>query len=97
MFKARKVPGIEDLVGTSGYAIIFSVQGPRSAADTMAGGDLDGDPYWVCFNEEVGLALTGVKAVQAFKVRGRSYEPTFKHFFMTTFFPRLPGTSASSA
>ncbi|GAQ80334.1 RNA-dependent RNA polymerase [Klebsormidium nitens] len=37
---------------------VFKIQkvpanGPRSAADMMAGGDLDGDPYWVCFNEEL--------------------------------------------
>lgn len=51
------MPGIEALVGSSGYAIIVSVQGPRSAADMMAGGDLDGDSFWVCFNEEVGLDL----------------------------------------
>jgi hypothetical protein len=63
VFKARKVPGMEELVGTSGYAIIFSVKGGRSAPDMMAGGNLDGDPYWVCFNKEVGyfplLALGG--------------------------------------
>jgi hypothetical protein len=40
VFKARKVPGMEELVGTSGYAIIFSVKGGRSAPDMMAGGEV---------------------------------------------------------
>ena len=35
------------------YCIIFSVKGARSVTDTMAGGDLDGDKYFVCFDETV--------------------------------------------
>lgn len=47
---------MEDLVpvvGNAKYAIFFSCKGPRSVADEIAGGDFDGDMYWVSRNSQV--------------------------------------------
>ncbi|VAH58665.1 unnamed protein product [Triticum turgidum subsp. durum] len=48
---------IQDFVGDSKYAILFPVSGPRSLADEMAGGDFDGDMYWVSRNPQVGYCF----------------------------------------
>lgn len=45
---------IQDFVGDSKFAILFPVSGPRSLANEMAGGDFDGDMYWVSRNPQVG-------------------------------------------
>jgi hypothetical protein len=37
----------------SGHCIVFSTRGFTSVTDTMAGGDLDGDPYLVMFHPTV--------------------------------------------
>ncbi|GBG91179.1 hypothetical protein CBR_g52061, partial [Chara braunii] len=51
---------IRDLgIGAGRYCIIFSTQGPRSITDQMAGSDLDGDKYWVCFNHELVCSFEG--------------------------------------
>lgn len=46
---------IESIVGNSKYAIFFPVTGPRSVADEIAGGDFDGDMYWVSRNHQVRI------------------------------------------
>lgn len=55
ILKATYVEGIEDFVGNAKYAIFFPCKGPRSLADKMAGGDYDGDMYFVSRNPEVGI------------------------------------------
>ncbi|RDX71616.1 putative RNA-dependent RNA polymerase 5, partial [Mucuna pruriens] len=44
---ARYVEKLESYVGHSKYAIFFPCVGTRSVADEIAGGDFDGDLYWV--------------------------------------------------
>uniref|UniRef100_A0A7C8Z5C3 RNA-dependent RNA polymerase n=1 Tax=Opuntia streptacantha TaxID=393608 RepID=A0A7C8Z5C3_OPUST len=44
---AIHIEGLEDIIGCSKYGILFPTKGPRSSTDMMAGGDLDGDMYWV--------------------------------------------------
>ncbi|XBI11519.1 hypothetical protein VPH35_138566 [Triticum aestivum] len=44
---------IQDFVGDSKFAILFPVSGPRSLANEMAGGDFDGDMYWVSRNPQL--------------------------------------------
>uniref|UniRef100_A0A7C9APP8 RNA-dependent RNA polymerase n=1 Tax=Opuntia streptacantha TaxID=393608 RepID=A0A7C9APP8_OPUST len=51
--KATHKKSLEDIVGNSKYGIFFSTKGPRSLADQMAGGDYDGDMYWISRNPEV--------------------------------------------
>lgn len=53
VLKARYVEELESVVGNAKYAIFFSTKGPRSIADEIAGGDYDGDMYWVSKNSEV--------------------------------------------
>eukprot|EP01018_Ginkgo_biloba_P002643 Gb_32086 [translate_table: standard] len=50
VFKATYIEEIEKIVGTSKFAIFFSTQGPRSAADEIANSDFDGDLYWISMN-----------------------------------------------
>lgn len=50
---AIPVEGLKDFVGNSKYGIFFPSKGPRSMADEIAGGDYDGDMYWVSTNTEV--------------------------------------------
>ncbi|KAH9800965.1 putative RNA-dependent RNA polymerase 3 [Citrus sinensis] len=52
VLKATYVKELEDFVGTSKYAIFFPCNGPRSLADEIAGGDFDGDMYFVSRNPE---------------------------------------------
>ncbi|XP_059431763.1 probable RNA-dependent RNA polymerase 3 isoform X2 [Corylus avellana] len=47
VLKATYVKALESFVGNAKYAIFFSCKGPRSLADEIAGGDYDGDMYWV--------------------------------------------------
>lgn len=49
---ARYVEALEDFVGNSKYGIFFPSKGPRSMADEIAGGDYDGDMYWISTNPE---------------------------------------------
>lgn len=58
VLKATYVKELEDFVGTSKYAIFFPCNGPRSLADEIAGGDFDGDMYFVSRNPEVGIYCT---------------------------------------
>lgn len=53
VLKAIYVKELESIVGNAKYAIIFSCKGPRNIVDEMAGGDFDGDPYWVSRNPQV--------------------------------------------
>lgn len=48
---------LEWLPAGSSDCIVFSTKGARSVTDTMAGGDLDGDPYLVIFEPTVRIAL----------------------------------------
>ncbi|TKY44577.1 RNA-dependent RNA polymerase 4 [Spatholobus suberectus] len=47
IMRARYVEELESYVGHSKYAIFFPCVGTRSVADEIAGGDFDGDLYWV--------------------------------------------------
>ncbi|KAL3752550.1 hypothetical protein ACJRO7_000025, partial [Eucalyptus globulus] len=49
---ATYVEALETEVGNSKYAIFFPTSGPRSLADEIAGGDFDGDMYWVSRNPQ---------------------------------------------
>lgn len=53
VLNATYVKAIEDIVGNAKYGIFFPTKGPRSVADEMAGGDFDGDLYWVSRNPEL--------------------------------------------
>lgn len=50
---ARYVEALKDFVGNAKYGVFFPSKGLRSMADEIAGGDYDGDMYWVCRNPEV--------------------------------------------
>ncbi|XP_074273775.1 putative RNA-dependent RNA polymerase 5 isoform X2 [Silene latifolia] len=50
---ARYVKALEEIVGNSKYGIFFPSKGPRSMADEIAGGDYDGDMYWVSRDPEL--------------------------------------------
>ncbi|KAI6679540.1 hypothetical protein NL676_033421 [Syzygium grande] len=53
VLNATYVEALEAKVGNSKYAIFFPTSGPRSLTDEIAGGDLDGDMYWVSRNPEL--------------------------------------------
>ncbi|XP_062090882.1 probable RNA-dependent RNA polymerase 5 isoform X2 [Humulus lupulus] len=53
VLKATYIEELESFVGNAKYAIFFSTKGPRSVADEIAGGDFDGDMYWVSRNPEL--------------------------------------------
>ncbi|KAJ7973799.1 RNA-dependent RNA polymerase [Quillaja saponaria] len=51
--QATYVSKLESYVGNSKYAIFFPCVGSRSIGDEIAGGDFDGDMYWVCKNSQL--------------------------------------------
>ncbi|GKV11675.1 hypothetical protein SLEP1_g22913 [Rubroshorea leprosula] len=53
LLNARYVKELEDFVGQAKFAIFFPCKGPRSLSDQMAGGDLDGDMYFVSRNSQL--------------------------------------------
>ncbi|XP_030527505.1 probable RNA-dependent RNA polymerase 5 [Rhodamnia argentea] len=53
VLNATYVEDLETKVGNSKYAIFFPTSGPRSLTDEIAGGDLDGDVYWVSRNPQL--------------------------------------------
>ncbi|GAU22806.1 hypothetical protein TSUD_142460, partial [Trifolium subterraneum] len=53
IMQARYVEGLESYVGHGKYAIFFPCVGSRSVADEIAGGDFDGDMYWISKNSEL--------------------------------------------
>ncbi|XP_022732295.1 probable RNA-dependent RNA polymerase 3 isoform X2 [Durio zibethinus] len=53
VLNARYVESLEEFVGHAKYAIFFPCKGPRSLADEMAGGDFDGDMYFVSRNPQL--------------------------------------------
>lgn len=55
LLEARYVPELSSFVGNAKYAIFFSRKGPRSIADEIAGGDFDGDTYWISRNPQVDI------------------------------------------
>lgn len=55
VLKAKHVKELDDIVGNAKYAIFFPCKGPRSLADEIAGGDFDGDMFFVSRNPEVSL------------------------------------------
>lgn len=57
VLNATYVEALEAKVGNSKYAIFFPTSGPRSLTDEIAGGDLDGDMYWVSRNPKVGVYM----------------------------------------
>lgn len=58
IMQATYVEGLESYVGHGKYAIFFPCVGPRSVADEIAGGDFDGDMYWVSKNPQVSLSIS---------------------------------------
>lgn len=42
-----------NLGSNASFCIIFSTKGKRSVPDTMGGGDLDGDFFWITFHPEI--------------------------------------------
>ncbi|WRX34924.1 RNA-dependent RNA polymerase [Theobroma cacao] len=53
LLNARYVESLNEYVGHAKYAIFFPCKGPRSLADEMAGGDFDGDTYFVSKNPQL--------------------------------------------
>ncbi|KAJ0031828.1 hypothetical protein Pint_13263 [Pistacia integerrima] len=53
VLKAKHVKELDDIVGNTKYAIFFPCKGPRSVADEIAGGDFDGDMFFVSRNPEL--------------------------------------------
>jgi RNA-dependent RNA polymerase len=58
VLKATYVEALESFIGNAKYAIFFPCKGPRSLADEIAGGDFDGDMYWVSRNPQVGIFIS---------------------------------------
>lgn len=55
VLKATYKKELESVIGNARYSIFFSCKGPRSVADEIAGGDYDGDMYWVSKNPQVSF------------------------------------------
>ncbi|CAH8262793.1 unnamed protein product [Arabidopsis lyrata] len=53
VLKATYVKALEDYVGNSKYAVFFPQKGPRSLGDEIAGGDFDGDMYFISRNPKL--------------------------------------------
>ncbi|KFK40359.1 hypothetical protein AALP_AA3G363700 [Arabis alpina] len=53
VLKATYVQALEEYVGNSKYAVFFSQKGPRSLGDEIAGGDFDGDMYFISRNPKL--------------------------------------------
>ncbi|KAK2397936.1 RNA-dependent RNA polymerase family protein [Trifolium repens] len=53
IMQATHVEGLESYVGHGKYAIFFACVGSRSVADEIAGGDFDGDMYWISKNPQL--------------------------------------------
>ncbi|XWS26784.1 hypothetical protein CRYUN_Cryun26dG0059900 [Craigia yunnanensis] len=53
VLNARYVESLDEYVGHAKFAIFFPCKGPRSLADEMAGGDFDGDMYFVSRNPQL--------------------------------------------
>lgn len=57
VLKATYVKALESFIGNAKFAIFFPCKGPRSLGDEIAGGDFDGDMYWVSRNPQVGMYI----------------------------------------
>ncbi|XP_039018521.1 probable RNA-dependent RNA polymerase 5 [Hibiscus syriacus] len=53
VLNARYVKKLDEYVGHAKYAIFFPCKGPRSLADEIAGGDFDGDMFFVSKNPQL--------------------------------------------
>ncbi|CAE5990913.1 unnamed protein product [Arabidopsis arenosa] len=53
ILKATYVKTLEQYVGNSKYAVFFPQKGPRSLGDEIAGGDFDGDMYFISRNPKL--------------------------------------------
>ncbi|KAK9055021.1 hypothetical protein SSX86_026100 [Deinandra increscens subsp. villosa] len=53
VLNARYVKELEEYIGNAKFGIFFSTKGRRSIADEIAGGDFDGDLYWVSRNPQL--------------------------------------------
>ncbi|CAG7900451.1 unnamed protein product [Brassica rapa] len=53
VLKATYVKALEEYVGNSKYGVFFPQKGPRSLGDEIAGGDFDGDLYFISRNPEL--------------------------------------------
>ncbi|XP_013708766.2 probable RNA-dependent RNA polymerase 3 [Brassica napus] len=53
VLKATYVKALEEYVGNSKYGVFFPQIGPRSLGDEIAGGDFDGDMYFVSRNPKL--------------------------------------------
>ncbi|XP_013596635.1 PREDICTED: probable RNA-dependent RNA polymerase 5 isoform X1 [Brassica oleracea var. oleracea] len=53
VLKATYVQALEEYVGNSKYGVFFPQKGPRSLGDEIAGGDFDGDMYFISRNPEL--------------------------------------------
>lgn len=53
ILNAVYVKGMEAYIGNAKYAILFPTKRHRSLADEMAGGDFDGDMFFVSRNPQV--------------------------------------------
>ncbi|KAJ0254181.1 hypothetical protein HA466_0107220 [Hirschfeldia incana] len=53
VLKATYVKALEEYVGNSKYGAFFPQKGPRSLGDEIAGGDYDGDLYFISRNPEL--------------------------------------------
>ncbi|CAD5318965.1 unnamed protein product [Arabidopsis thaliana] len=53
ILKATYVKSLEQYVGNSKYGVFFPQKGPRSLGDEIAGGDFDGDMYFISRNPKL--------------------------------------------
>ncbi|KAF8118300.1 hypothetical protein N665_0005s0067 [Sinapis alba] len=53
VLKATYVKALEEYVGNSKYGVFFPQKGPRSLGDEIAGGDFDGDMYFISRNPKL--------------------------------------------
>lgn len=70
---ARYIKGLEEFVGNSKYGIFFPSKGPRSMADEIAGGDYDGDMYWVSTNTEVCSCFLFISCSYSWKMQRKTF------------------------
>ncbi|KAJ8751018.1 hypothetical protein K2173_016199 [Erythroxylum novogranatense] len=100
IMKATHVKGLEAYVGNAKYAIFFPRKGSRSLADELAGGDFDGDMYFVSRNpqlletfkqSEPWTSSSPIRNVPTKRPNElsdeRLEEELFRRFLVTRFFP----------
>lgn len=92
VLNSKYVEELELYVGNSKFGIFFPCIGPRSLADEIAGGDFDGDMYWVSRNPQV---ISSPIIILFQSKEEKSPELVFLFQLLEFFKPSQPWKSAS--